>query len=74
MLMHPDPNRRFYLKIGASKYALGSQLNQVDNQQEIKVVSFTRRMFKGTELNYFTIDKELLSIVHCLKKVPNVRT
>lgn len=68
MLRHPDPHKRFYLQTDASKYALGGQLYQLDDQQQIGVVAFTSRLFRGAELNYFTTEKELLCIVHCLKK------
>lgn len=68
MLKHADPNKRFYLQTDASKYALGSQLYQIDERQQIQVVAFTSRMFKGAEVNYFTTEKKLLSIVHCLTK------
>lgn len=68
MLRHPDPNKRFYLQTDASKYALGGQLYQIDDDGEIGVVAFTSRVFRGAELNYFTTELELLSIVHCLSK------
>ena len=68
MLRHPNPNKRFYLQTDASKYALGGQLYQIDNDNQIGVVAFTSRVFRGAELNYFTTELELLSVVHCLKK------
>ena len=68
MLRHSDPNKRFYLQTDASKYALGGQLYQIDDDNEIGVIAFTSRVFRGAELNYFTTELELLSVVHCLKK------
>lgn len=68
MLHNPYPNKRFNLQTDASQYAIGGQLYQLDEEQQIGVVAFTSRTLKGAELNYFTIEKELLSIIHCLKK------
>lgn len=69
MLKHADPNKRFYLQTDASKYALGGQLYQIDDEQQIGVIAFISRTFKGSEISYSTTEKELLAIVHCLKKV-----
>lgn len=68
VLQHPDPNKQFYLQTDASDYALGGQLFQLDNNGHIGVIAFTSRTFKGAEVNYYTTEKELLSIVHCLRK------
>lgn len=68
MLKFPRVGRRFYLQCDASKYAYGGQLYQLDDNNEIAVIAFTSRTFKGAEKNYFTTEKELLSIVQCLKK------
>lgn len=56
------------MQTDASKYAIGGQLYQLDDDQQIGVVAFTSRVLRGAELNYFTTELELLSIVHCLKK------
>ena len=68
MLKHPDPDKRFYLQTDASKYAIGGQLYQIDDDGEIGVIAFTSRVLRGAELNYFTTEVELLSAVQCLKK------
>ena len=68
MLSHPNHSKRFYLQTDASKYALGGQLYQIDDDNQIGVIAFTSRVFRGAELNYFTTELELLSVVHCLKK------
>ena len=64
----PDPSKRFYLQTDASRYALGGQLYQLDENNEIGVVAFTSRVVRGAERNYFTTELELLSVVHCLQK------
>ena len=43
MLKHPDLNKHFYLQTDASKYAIGGQLYQLDENNEIGVVAFTSR-------------------------------
>ena len=49
MLRHPDPNKRFYLQTDASKYAIGGQLYQIDEDEQIGVVAFTSRVLRGAE-------------------------
>jgi transposase InsO family protein len=68
ILHHPDPKKQYFLQTDASNYALGGQLYQLDHNGDIAVIAYTSRTFKGAELNYNTTEKELLSIVHCLKK------
>ena len=68
ILKHPDPSKRFYLQTDASRYALGGQLYQLDENNDIGVVAFTSRVVRGAERNYFTTELELLSVVHCLQK------
>lgn len=68
VLTYPDNNKRYYLQTDASKFALGGQLYQFDDQQQIAVIAFTSRVFRGAELNYHTTEKELLAIMHCINK------
>lgn len=68
VLKYPDHGKQYYLQTDASNYALGGQLYQYDNENNIAVIAFTSRTFKGAELNYHTTEKELLSILHCLNK------
>lgn len=68
VLEFPRLGQRFFLQCDASKYAYGGQLYQLDENNDIAVIAFTSRTFKGAEKNYFTTEKELLSIVQCLKK------
>ena len=51
-----------------SNFAYGGQLYQLDDEGKIGVIAFTSKTFKGAEKNYFTTEKELLSIVRCLEK------
>lgn len=68
VLKFPIPGRRFYLQCDASGYAYGGQLYQLDDNQEISVVAYTSKTFKGAERRYFATERELLAIVQCLKK------
>lgn len=51
-----------------SNYAYGGQLYQLDDNNEIAVIAFVSKTFKGAEKNYCTTEKELLAVVQCLKK------
>ena len=53
ILTHPDPNKRFYLQTDASKYALGGQLYQLDDNNEIGIVAFTSRAVSYTHLDVY---------------------
>lgn len=68
VLKYPDTSKKYYLQTDASKYALGGQLYQYDDDNNIAVVAYTSRTFKGPECNYHVAEKELLSIIHCLTK------
>lgn len=68
VLKYPDSSKQFYLQTDSSKYALGGQLFQYDDEDEIAVVAYTSRTFKGAELRYHTVEKELLGVMHCLAK------
>lgn len=68
ILKYPDSRKPYFLQTDASKYALGGQLYQMDDEDQIAVIAYTSRTFKGSELNYHAAEKELLSIVHCLVK------
>lgn len=68
VLKFPRLGQRFFMQCDASEYAYGGQLFQLDENQEISVIAYTSRTFHGAEKYYFTTEKELLSIVLCLKK------
>ena len=68
ILRFPRPNQRYYIQCDASNFAYGGQLYQLDEEGKIGVIAFTSKTFKGAERNYFTTEKELLSIVRCLEK------
>ena len=68
ILRFPRPNQRYYNQCDASNFVYGGQLYQLDEEGKIGVIAFTSKTFKGAERNYYTTEKELLSIVRCLEK------
>ena len=69
MLSHPDPKLSFILQTDSSDLGLGGVLYQVNHLGEELVITFISRSFQGPELRYTTTEKELLAVIHCLKKV-----
>ena len=63
LLTFPDFNAPFYLHTDASNYQLGSRIAQYD-----KPVAFYSRKLTKTQMNYTTIEKELLSVVETLQE------
>ena len=56
------------MQCDASNFAYGGQLYQLAEEGKIGVIAFTSKTFKSAENNYYTTEKELLSIVRCLEK------
>ena len=56
------------MQCDASNFAYGGQLYQLDEEGKVGVIAFTSKTFKGAERNYYTTEKELLSIIRCLEK------
>ena len=63
LLTYPDWTKPFTVHTDASDYQLGAVISQ-DNKP---IAFFTRRLSKAQK-NYTTTEKELLSIVECLKQ------
>jgi Reverse transcriptase (RNA-dependent DNA polymerase)/RNase H-like domain found in reverse transcriptase/Ty3 transposon capsid-like protein/Integrase zinc binding domain len=61
ILPHPDPKLPFELAVDASDYALGAIL-----RQRGRPVGFHSRSLRVHELNYSTIEKELLALISAL--------
>ena len=56
------------LEADCSSFALGGCLSQLDEQQRIRPVAYYSRRLNSAEVNYPIHDKEMLSIVACLKE------
>lgn len=68
VLQHPDFGETFYITTDASQYALGGVLSQRKNKTDDLPVAFASRMLTKSEMNYSTIEKELLSMVYCAEE------
>ena len=67
MLHFPDSSQPYYLQTDAGDYAIGADLYQQD-EEGIKLIACGSRTLRGSELNYFTTEKELLALVWALPK------
>lgn len=65
ILQYPDFTRPFIITTDASGYALGAVLSQGDIGKDLPI-SYASRLLNGAELNYATIEKELLAIVYAV--------
>lgn len=63
VLAFPNFDQEFLVHTDASKYALGAVLSNYDTRP----VHFASRTMKPAEVNYSTIEKELLAVVFALK-------
>ena len=63
LLVFPDHSLPFNVETDASKYQLGS----VINQQQGHLVAYYSRKLNSAQCNYTTIEKEVLSIAETLK-------
>ena len=66
LLLYPDFTKPFIVTTDASDYALGGILSQGKIGEDLPISSASRTL-QGAELNYSTIEKELLAIVFCVK-------
>ena len=67
MLTYPDWSKPFDLHTDASDYQLGAVISQ-----EGKPIAFFSRKLNSAQKNYTTTEKELLSIVECVKEFRNI--
>ena len=67
ILAHFDPNRKTILKTDASQYITGGVLSQYSDNGSLHPVTFYSKNMLPAECNYHIYDKELLTIIKCLK-------
>lgn len=69
-LKYPDPYARYKLFTDASDIGLGAVLTQYDEElNEERPICFLLRKLVPAEVNYPTVEKELLAVVYALKKL-----
>lgn len=66
ILQYPDFTKTFHLTTDASNYAIGAVLSQGPIGQD-RPIAYASRTLNSHEINYSTIEKELLSIVWATK-------
>lgn len=66
VLQYPDFTKSFVITTDASGYAIGGVLSQGIIGQDLPI-AYTSRTLTDAEMNYPTIEKELLAIVYCVK-------
>jgi hypothetical protein len=64
----PDESKPFILETDASNFAIGGVLSQLDDSESLAPVAFYSRQMLPAKRNYKIHDKELLSIVACLRQ------
>ena len=67
VLTMPDFSKDFHVWPDASKIAVGGILTQMKNGQH-KPIYFISKKLSKTEQNYPTIEREMMAIIHCLRK------
>jgi len=67
ILAPPDYSRQFIVTTDASKFAIGAVLSQGEGI-DMRVVAFESRKMTDCETRYDVHDKELLAVIHALKK------
>jgi hypothetical protein len=66
LLAYPDFKKTFILTTDASNYAVGAVLSQGVVGQD-RPIAFASRTLQKSEINYSTIEKELLAIIYATK-------
>lgn len=67
ILQRPDFNKSFIVTTDASNYAIGAVLSQNNNNSIDLPICYASRTLNKSEINYSTIEKELLAIVWACK-------
>ena len=66
-LAFPDFKKPFYLTTDASSVAIGGVLQQKDENNQLRPLTFFSRKLSQSEAKYSTIEREALAIVYGLK-------
>ena len=69
MLAYEDKDKPFILTTNTSNYAIAAILSQLNDKSAEQIVCFVSRTLNGSEINYFTLEKELIAVVWALHKL-----
>lgn len=67
ILIHPDPEKPFFVETDASDYAMGGELSQIGEDGKRHPVAFYSASLADAERNYDIHDKELLAVIKSLR-------
>ena len=62
-----DANKPATIEADASDYAIGACLSQPDLDGKLRLVAYYAKKLDKAQVNYSTLDKELLTIIDSLK-------
>ncbi len=68
VLLHPDPEKQFWVECDASGYAIGGELSQIGDDGMRHPVAFYSKSMLPAERNYDIHDRELLAVVRCFQQ------
>jgi hypothetical protein len=63
VLLQPDQNKQFKIKVDASQYAIGAVLMQKDNKGILHPVAFFLKTLNKAQRNYDAYNHELMALV-----------
>ena len=67
ILQYPDMEKEFILTTDASQFSIGGLLSQRNNLGHDLPIAYASRTLNRAEINYSTIERELLAIVWCVR-------
>ena len=67
VLAHFDPDRKTILETDTSQYVTGDVLSQYGDDGSLHLIIFYNKNMLPVECNYHIYNKELLTIIKCLK-------
>lgn len=68
VVIYPDFSMPFFVKTGASSFAVGTTLLQKDSEERMHPAQYAGRTMSTAEKNYSICQKEALAVVFALKK------
>ena len=63
----PNTKHPFFITVDGSLVGLGAVLFQINEENEMRVISYTSRILNAQDQKLSTLDRELLAIVYALQ-------